>query len=317
VAKKTAKSGSRKKKKTSAAPSGSGRGGSNKAAKKATRKVAAGGGKKKTVKKKAAKKKAATSAARKKAAKKKVAKKKTAKKVVKQKAAKAPGKKAAKKKAAKSTGKKSTTKKTAARKSATKKSTTKKSSAKSSPSERPASSKVVKPTPSSKPAVEETPAVERVHLSRAEVPIGLDPSTVLGQPPTIKQLKKVKTGLSRKQLNQLKAQLLEKKAELLGDVRSMQAAREAANSGDLSHMPLHMADVGGDMYDQEFTLGLMESDRRLLAEIDEALARMRDGYFGVCLESAVPIEPIRLEIKPWAKYCIEVARQREKRGLVN
>ncbi|MEM9251629.1 MAG: hypothetical protein AAGB29_04695 [Planctomycetota bacterium] len=184
-----------------------------------------------------------------------------------------------------------------------------------SPKAKPAPKPKKKPAPPAKPPVAE-PA-PRTHLSREEVPIGLDPSTVLGQPPTIKQLKKIKTGLSRKMMNQLKAQLLEKKAELLGDVRSMEAARAAANSGDLSHMPLHMADVGSDAYDQEFTLGLMESDRRLLHEIDEALARMRDGYFGVCLESSEPIEEIRLEIKPWAKYRIAIAREREKRGLLN
>ncbi|MEM6333333.1 MAG: TraR/DksA family transcriptional regulator, partial [Planctomycetota bacterium] len=179
-----------------------------------------------------------------------------------------------------------------------------------------AATKVAKPRPRPvvKPAPEPEPPPRR-HLSRKELPVGLDPSTVPGQVYKISELRKVKTGLTRKKLNQLKAQLLEKKAQLLGDVKSMEAAQAAANSGDLSHMPLHMADVGSDAFDQEFTLGLMETDRRLLNEIDGALIRMRDRYYGVCVESAEPIEEIRLEIKPWAKYCIAVARSREKRGL--
>ncbi|MEM9790732.1 MAG: TraR/DksA family transcriptional regulator, partial [Planctomycetota bacterium] len=276
--------------------------------KKIKKKTASAAGRKKTPAKPAsgssrAAAKKATKKAAKNAAKKSA--KKAAKKAVKKKAAKA-GPTASKK-----VVKKAATATTAPAKAVAKKPVAKKPPAKKTPP-KPAASKKVTPA---QPATPEPPP--RTHLSRQEVPIGLDPSTVLGQPPTIKQLKKIKTGLSRKAVNQLKAQLLEKKAELLGDVRSMEAARAAANSGDLSHMPLHMADVGSDAYDQEFTLGLMESDRRLLGEIDEALARMRDGYFGVCLESAEPIEEIRLEIKPWAKYCIAIARQREKRGLRN
>ncbi|MEO0965758.1 MAG: TraR/DksA family transcriptional regulator [Planctomycetota bacterium] len=282
MAKKSAKSSSRKKIKKKTA-NAAGR-------KKATAKPASGSSRAAAKK---ATKKAAKNATKKSA-------KKAAKKVVKKKAAKAGP-----------TASKKAVKKAATATTAPAKAVAKKPPAKKTPP-KPAASKKVTPA---KPATPEPPP--RTHLSRQEVPIGLDPSTVLGQPPTIKQLKKIKTGLSRKMVNQLKAQLLEKKAELLGDVRSMEAARAAANSGDLSHMPLHMADVGSDAYDQEFTLGLMESDRRLLGEIDEALARMRDGYFGVCLESAEPIEEIRLEIKPWAKYCIAIARQREKRGLRN
>ena len=54
-------------------------------------------------------------------------------------------------------------------------------------------------------------------------------------------------------------------------------------------MPLHMADVGSDNYEQEFTLGLMESERRILIDIDEAIARIQDKTYGVCLESGRPI----------------------------
>ena len=131
---------------------------------------------------------------------------------------------------------------------------------------------------------------------------------------TVKDLKKVKTGLTKRDLLYFKRLLLEKRAELLGDVESMELAREAARGGDVSHMPLHMADVGSDNFEQEFMLGLMEADRKLLIEIDEALRRIQDGYYGVCLDRGVPIGRPRLEAKPWAKYCIEAVRERERRG---
>jgi DnaK suppressor protein len=135
-----------------------------------------------------------------------------------------------------------------------------------------------------------------------------------GEELTEEELKKVKTELTKKDVQELQALLLEKRAEITGDIDTMQAAREAARGGELSHMPLHMADVGSDAYEEEFTLGLMESERRLLQEIDEALLRIERGIYGVCLESGKPINKARLEVAPWAKYCIEVAREREKRN---
>ncbi|MFP4145468.1 MAG: TraR/DksA family transcriptional regulator [Phycisphaeraceae bacterium] len=129
---------------------------------------------------------------------------------------------------------------------------------------------------------------------------------------TTEELRKVKTGLTKKDLKRFEQMLLEKRAELVGDVEALQV--DARNGGDgISYE--HMADTGSDSYNQEFTLGLMESERKLLGEIDEALTRIHDGTFGVCVESGQPIPKARLEVKPWAKYTIEVVREREKRGV--
>jgi DnaK suppressor protein len=130
---------------------------------------------------------------------------------------------------------------------------------------------------------------------------------------TIPQLKRVKTGLSKKDKEEFLELLLEKRTEIVGNVKGMETERNAS-LGDIAHMPLHMADVGSDNFEQEFTLGLMESEREMLREIDEAILRMREGYYGVCLESGRPIQRIRLEFAPWAKYCIDVARAKDKQS---
>ncbi len=132
---------------------------------------------------------------------------------------------------------------------------------------------------------------------------------------TEEDLRKVKTGLTRKDMEYFTALLIEKRLEIIGDVENMELMRAAGSGGDLSHMPLHMADIGSDNYEQEFTLGLVESERKLLREIDEALMRIKNGTYGVCIESGQPISKARLEVRPWAKYTIEVARERERRGL--
>ena len=137
--------------------------------------------------------------------------------------------------------------------------------------------------------------------------------------PEAEQPKKIKCPLTRAQLKQMRQALLAKRKAILGDMSGMEAealgiARHGA-AGDLSKMPTHPADIGTDNYEQEFTLGLLESERILLMEIDEALERIDNGTYGICLGTGKGINKARLEAKPWAKYCIEYARLLEK-GLV-
>ena len=82
----------------------------------------------------------------------------------------------------------------------------------------------------------------------------------------------------------------------------------STRGGELSHMPIHMADIGTDTFDQDFMLGLAETERQRLREIDEAMMRIKDRTYGVCLMTGKPIPKARLEVKPWAKYTIEAAR---------
>ena len=51
----------------------------------------------------------------------------------------------------------------------------------------------------------------------------------------------------------------------------------------------------------------------MLEEIEAALVRIRLGVYGVCLESGEPIRRERLDAKPWARFTIGVARERERR----
>ena len=128
-----------------------------------------------------------------------------------------------------------------------------------------------------------------------------------------------KSRLSKTELADFRDRLLGKRRSLLGDMNGIEAEALHVNrkdgSGDLSSMPTHPADLGTDNYEQEFTLGLLESERQLLNEIDEALARIRKGTYGVCQGTGKPITKARLRARPWSKYGIEYARMIEK-GLV-
>lgn len=122
-------------------------------------------------------------------------------------------------------------------------------------------------------------------------------------------------GLSAKELETFRDMLLAKRRELVGDMYSMEREALQRSGENLSNLPLHMADMGTDNYEQEFTLGLMEKDRLLLREINTALAKIMDGTYGICEGTGKPIAKVRLEVQPWAKYSIEHARKLENRGV--
>lgn len=129
------------------------------------------------------------------------------------------------------------------------------------------------------------------------------------------QPKLPKTRLGDARLQEFRELLLRKRAELLGDVERLTNEalhRGSETSGDNSGMPIHMADLGSDNWEQDFTLGLVASERSLVREIDEALQRIADRTYGVCLATHRPIGLARLRAKPWARYCIEYARAKEE-----
>ena len=132
--------------------------------------------------------------------------------------------------------------------------------------------------------------------------------------------KKLKSPLTRAELRGFRRMLAEKRRDIVGDMSGIEAVTLRKNrqtdAGDLSSLPTHPADIGSDNYEQEFTLGLLESERALLDQIDEALGRINDGTFGICIGTGKVIGKARLKARPWAKYCIEYARMIEK-GLIH
>ncbi len=113
-----------------------------------------------------------------------------------------------------------------------------------------------------------------------------------------------------------KDRLITLRARLRGDVNQMADAalkksRSEAN-GDLSSMPIHMADIGSDNFEQEFTLSLMESEESTLEKIEASLERIEEGTYGQCEECGVKIPKTRLNAIPYATLCVKCASQMEQ-----
>ena len=127
--------------------------------------------------------------------------------------------------------------------------------------------------------------------------------------------RKNQAGLTARELEHFRDLLLAKRRELVGDMSSMEReALRSSGGSNLSTLPIHMADMGTDNYEQEFTLGLVEKDRNLLREINTPWPRSRTAPTASARAPASRSARPRLEAQPWARFSIEYARQMESRG---
>jgi RNA polymerase-binding protein DksA len=170
---------------------------------------------------------------------------------------------------------------------------------------------VAKSAPAKASASAKTPVKTKVESRKPEPP-ALPPRPIPEAVPTNGKPRKNQAGLSPKELEHFRDLLLEKRRELVGDMYSMESEALRSSGSNLSNLPVHMADMGTDNYEQEFTLGLVEKDRGLLREINSALAKIQNGTYGICEGTGKPINKVRLEAQPWARHSIEYARQMQR-----
>jgi DnaK suppressor protein len=115
--------------------------------------------------------------------------------------------------------------------------------------------------------------------------------------------------LSATQRKHLERRLLDERARaqrtLSRSVAENADGDEQGRAGDLTSMPLHMADLGTDTMQQELEASNATRVSRELAEIDAALERLYQApdKFGVCEDTGKPIPFARLDLIPWARTC--------------
>ena len=125
-------------------------------------------------------------------------------------------------------------------------------------------------------------------------------------------LKKQK--MTKEQLDHLEQRLLKERQRAVKAVRQLEDTLTPLDEdGDLTNYPFHLADEGTDTIEQEQGFLLRSQEGRLLYEIDDALRTLykEPDRFGKCVEcdTAVPFE--RLDVVPWAKYCLEHQEKQE------
>lgn len=203
---------------------------------------------------------------------------------------------------------------------------------------KPAAAKVVKkPAPAKKPAAAKKPEVKKasakapakktsapaapksVPSAHGKLPVRPSP-----KPPPVKmvaidpdapvKIKPRKLSAKEKKyytdlLKQFRDRVVDDITFLAGDNLNRNAKETA---GDLSSYSYHMADQGTDNFDREFALNRVSSEQDILYEIDEALARIDQGTYGICELTGQFIEEARLKAMPHTRYSLAAQAQMEK-----
>ena len=118
--------------------------------------------------------------------------------------------------------------------------------------------------------------------------------------------------MDKKKLKNYRDRLLDERAALLGVVgRNEDYGREADT--EATQDP---ADKASNSYTKELLFSQSTNDRLILTQIEEALLRIEDEEFGVCVNCGTEILLKRIEALPWVRYCINCQELQEK-GLLN
>lgn len=125
-----------------------------------------------------------------------------------------------------------------------------------------------------------------------------------------------RSNMKKADLKVFRDQLLGIRARLRGDVTSMASAalRKSGAEGSESSMPIHMAELGSDNFEQEFTLSLLANEEDRLGMIETALQRIEEGAYGQCEECGGVIAKTRLIALPYTPVCIKCAESRDNGG---
>jgi len=117
--------------------------------------------------------------------------------------------------------------------------------------------------------------------------------------------------MDKKKVEIYRMRLLETQNELLHRVsQSDQDGREADEEGTQD-----LADKAANAYTKEFLFHQSNDYRQILALVSEALERIKEGVYGICVECHEGVQAKRLEAVPWARHCIECQAKQDQGEL--
>lgn len=115
--------------------------------------------------------------------------------------------------------------------------------------------------------------------------------------------------LSREELEKFRGLLQEEKEKILKKSENM------VKSGNIELDKNEMfdeVDLASMTTEQNLTFKLLDRDRKLMAEIEHALAKIESGDYGFCEGTGEPIPKRRLEVRPWCRHSVKYKEQLER-----
>ena len=119
--------------------------------------------------------------------------------------------------------------------------------------------------------------------------------------------------MNKKEMEKYKRLLEDKKSSLSAEIAKTRSAEEETSEESTQDI----ADKAVSSYTREFLYSLTDGERSTLLQIDDALGRIEEGAFGLCLNCGMLMTEKRLNAVPWAPYCLDCQELSEKGMLQN
>ena len=114
--------------------------------------------------------------------------------------------------------------------------------------------------------------------------------------------------MDEQELSQFKKQLESMKVDINSDVEKT-LTEMTSQTGNIPD-PNDRATMESD---RSFELRIRGRERKLMEKVDEALARIEDGTYGICAGCGEEIAVRRLQARPVAKFCIDCKTKQEQK----
>ena len=115
--------------------------------------------------------------------------------------------------------------------------------------------------------------------------------------------------MKKNKIKQFEKILQSIRTEIVGDV-------EKASLNDKETETEHMADISDDAarsYDRKLQGDLEEQEWNKLKHVETALEKIKQDEYGICEQCEAEIPEARLEIMPYAEFCIQCLSEIEKK----
>ncbi len=89
-------------------------------------------------------------------------------------------------------------------------------------------------------------------------------------------------------------------------------SEDALSEDRTSVYSLHVADASGEIYEKEFSAGLLSKEYEMLSALRYALEKIERGTYGLCEACGQPIPKGRLKIMPAATLCVKCEELKQK-----
>ncbi len=125
--------------------------------------------------------------------------------------------------------------------------------------------------------------------------------------------------MNREEREHYRQRLREMAVRLKNDevgVMSEALRQTGGGASNLSNVPLHLADISTEAFEQEMSTSLLTNGRQMQIEVAAALDRIDEGTFGKCMQCGDDLSAGRLQALPYTRYCLDCAQNAEEDGEV-